>query len=69
MICRLRVFIRKFEGYNIVVAQAFSQMFDGFRDKVEAVQLDVTKDSIARVTGLPQEGEKWFKNSKLEDVP
>jgi hypothetical protein len=44
-------------------------MFDGFRAKVGDVQLEVTEDSIARATGLPQEGEKWFKNAKLEDVP
>jgi hypothetical protein len=63
------IFIQKFEGYNLAVAQAFAQMFDGFRAKVGDVQLEVTEDSIARATRLPQEGEKWFKNAKLEDVP
>jgi hypothetical protein len=41
------IFIRKFEGYNLAVAQAFAQMFDGFRAKVGDVQLEVTEDSIA----------------------
>jgi hypothetical protein len=63
------IFLRKFEGYNLAVAQAFAQTFDGFRAKVGDVQLEVTEDFIARATGLPQEGEKWFKNAKLEDVP
>jgi hypothetical protein len=63
------IFLRKFEGYNLAVAHAFAQTFDGFRAKIGDVQLEVTEDFIARVTGLPQEGEKWFKNAKLEDVP
>jgi hypothetical protein len=41
-------FIQKFEGYNLVVAQAFAQTFDGFRAKVGDVQLEVTEDFIAR---------------------
>jgi hypothetical protein len=28
------IFLRKFDGYNLVVAQAFAQTFDGFRAKV-----------------------------------
>jgi hypothetical protein len=51
------------------IAQAFSQSFDGFRAKFEDVKLEVIEDSIAQVKGLPHEGEKWFKNEKLEDVP
>jgi hypothetical protein len=43
--------------------------FDGFRAKVGDVQLEVTEDSVARATRLPLEGEKWFKNAKMEDVP
>jgi len=43
--------------------------FDGFRAKVGEVQLEVTEDFIARAKTLPLEGEKWFKNSKMEDVP
>jgi hypothetical protein len=62
-------FIQKFEGYNLAVAQAFAQTFDGFRDKVETVKLEVKEESIAWVTRIPQEGEKWFNNDKLEDLP
>jgi hypothetical protein len=63
------IFLRKFEGYNLAVTQAFAQKFDGFRAKVRDVQLEVTKCFMARATRLPQEGEKWFKNAKMEDVP
>jgi hypothetical protein len=41
------IFIRKFKGYNLMVAQDFSQTFDGFRAKVGDLKLEVTEDSIA----------------------
>jgi len=63
------IFLMKFEGYNLVVAQAFAQTFDGFRAKVGDVQLEVTKYFMAQAIGLPQEGEKWFKKAKMEYVP
>jgi hypothetical protein len=63
------VFLKKFEGYNLSVAQAFAQTFDGFRAKVGDVQLEITEDFMSRVTGLPLKGEKWFKNEKMEEVP
>jgi hypothetical protein len=63
------IFIRKFEGYNLAVAQDFAQSFDGSKAKIGDLQLEVTEDSIARATGLSQEGEKWFKNAKLEGMP
>jgi hypothetical protein len=50
-------FIRRFEGFNLVVAQDFSQMFDGTRAKIGDLQLEVTKVSIVEATGLSQEGE------------
>jgi hypothetical protein len=61
--------LRKFDGYKLAVTQAFAQTFDGFRAKVRDIQLEVTKDFIAQATGLLQEGEKWFRNAKMEDVP
>jgi hypothetical protein len=36
------VFLKKFEGYNLQVAQAFAQMFEGFLAKVGDVQLEIT---------------------------
>jgi hypothetical protein len=47
------VFLRKFEGYNLMVAQALAQTFDGFRAKIRDVQLEVTQQFIARAIGLP----------------
>jgi hypothetical protein len=44
------VFLKKFEGYNLQVAKAFAQTFDGFRAKVGDVQLEITEDFISRET-------------------
>jgi hypothetical protein len=63
------VFLKKFEGYNLQVAKSFAQTFDGFRAKVEDVQLEIPEDFISRATLLPLKGEKWFKNAKIDDVP
>jgi hypothetical protein len=62
-------FINIFEGFNLKAAQAFNQTFDGVRDKIGDLELDVTEGSIEEATGFPQEGNCWFKNIKFEGVP
>jgi hypothetical protein len=63
------VFIRKFQGFNLRVAQEFALSFDGCREKVGDVQLEVTEGFLSQATGLPVVGQKWFKNAKVEEVP
>jgi hypothetical protein len=65
----LDVFINKFQGYNSQVAKAFSLTFDGCRTKVGDIQLEITEKFLSEVIGLPLTGQKWFKNSKLDEVP
>jgi hypothetical protein len=38
------VFLKKFEGYNLQIAKAFAQTFDGFRAKIGDIQLELTED-------------------------
>jgi hypothetical protein len=63
------MFIKKFQGYNLQVAQEFSLTFDGCRVKVGDIQLEVTEEFLSEAIGLPLTGQKWFKNSKLDEVP
>jgi hypothetical protein len=63
------VFLKKFQGYNLQVAQDFSLTFDGCRAKVGDIQLEITEEFLSEATGLPLTGQKWFKNSKLDEVP
>jgi hypothetical protein len=63
------VFIRKFQGFNLQVAQEFTFSFDGCREKVGDVQLEVTEEFLSQATGLPASGQRWFKNAKVEEVP
>jgi hypothetical protein len=44
-------------------------MFDGCRDKIGDVYLELNGDFISQATGLLAMGQKWFKNSKVEEVP
>jgi hypothetical protein len=62
-------FIRKFDGFNIVVARQFALLFDGGRAKLGDLQLEITEQSISLATGLPVNGEKWSKNYRVKDVP
>jgi hypothetical protein len=63
------VSIKQFEGFNLTVAQFFAQYFDGTKAKVGDFQLEVSEFSTAEATGLSQEGDLWFKNTKIEAVP
>jgi hypothetical protein len=63
------VFIQKFEGFNLAVAQQFSLTFDGCRAKVGDIQLELNEEFLSSATGLPAKGQKWFKNSKVDEVP
>jgi hypothetical protein len=62
-------FIRRFEGYNLAVAQAFAQSFDGSKAKIGDLQLEVTKDSIAQATGLSKKGIDGLRTSKSKACP
>jgi hypothetical protein len=62
-------FIKRFEGYNLCVAKEFAQMFDGYREKIRDIQLEVTEEFFNESIGIPSTGKKCFKNSKIEEVP
>jgi hypothetical protein len=62
------VFIQRFEGFNLSVAQQFALTFDGCRAKVGDIQLELNEEFISSATGLPATGQRWFKNSKVDEV-
>jgi hypothetical protein len=62
-------FIRKFDGYNITVARQFALSFDGCRDKVGDVQLEITEQFLSLATSLPVSRQKWSKSCKVDNVP
>jgi hypothetical protein len=62
------VFIQRFEGFNLSVSQQFALTFDGCRDKVGDIQLELNEEFISSATGLKATGQQWFKNSKVDEV-
>jgi hypothetical protein len=62
-------FVQRFEGFNLIVAQQFSLTFDGCRAKVGDIQLEINEEFISSATGLAATGQRWFKNSKVDEVP
>ena len=63
------VFLEKFQGYNLQAAHEFALKFDGCRAKVGDIQLEITEEFLSEAIGLPLSGQKWFKNSKMDEVP
>jgi hypothetical protein len=62
------VFIQKFEGFNLAVAQQFSLSFDGCRAKVGDIQLELNEEFLSSATDLLAKGKRWFKNLKVDEV-
>jgi hypothetical protein len=62
------VFIQRFEGFNLLVAQEFALTFDGFRAKVGDIHIELNEEFISSATGLAATGQRWFKSSKVDKV-
>jgi hypothetical protein len=62
-------FLQKFEGFNLCVVRQFAMTFDGYRAKVDDVQLQIDEQFINLATVLPATGQRWSKNCKVEEVP
>ena len=60
-------FIQKFKGYDKEVSKAFARSFNGQTVEVGDLKFTVTEATVAAATGLPQEGERWFKNRSVDD--
>jgi hypothetical protein len=58
-------FIRKFDGFNMVVARQFALSLDGGRAKVGDLQLEITEQSISLAIGLPVIGENGPRTTRL----
>jgi hypothetical protein len=61
-------FIWRFMGFNLFFSQRFALTFDGCRDKVGDIQLELNEEFISSATGLAATGQRWFKNSKVYEV-
>ena len=59
-------YCRGLSGHHIAVSKAFAKCFDGEKARFKTIVLWVTKDSIAKVTGLLTNEEKWFKRIALK---
>jgi hypothetical protein len=63
------MFVQRFEGFHLFVAQQFTLTFDGCRANVGDIQLELSEEFISSATGLASTGQRWFKNYKVEEVP
>ena len=63
--CGWLVFCQKLQEHDANVTLAFAQGFDGKTTKIRDMTIEVTEASIATATGIPQTGERWFKNKPV----
>lgn len=61
-------FFNHFNGYDDGVSLQFANSFDGNEAQIGDLTLVVSDLTISKATGLPMEGEKWFKKGKLTRV-
>ena len=54
-------FFEKFDGYNEKDSLEFSHSFDGERATIGNFNFRLSKDILAQIIGLPQQGERFFK--------
>jgi hypothetical protein len=62
------MFIQRFKGFKLTVAQQFTLTFDGCSVKVGDIHLELNEEFISSTTGLATTGQRWFKKSKVVEV-
>lgn len=60
-------FCMALKGYHPQIAAAFIQTFNGFEAQVAELTIRVLEDIISCVFDLPLDGERWFKNDKVNE--
>jgi hypothetical protein len=48
------------------VEKQFSLNFEGTKTKVGSLEIQVSEQTIASTTGIPMQGERWFKGTPLD---
>jgi len=55
------------KGYHPQIVNAFVLSFDGFEATVAELKVRVSEDILSQVFDLPLNGERWFKNHKVDE--
>lgn len=59
---------QRFNKYNLSWCQDFIYSFNGYTSRIRTLQFPVTEESIVGATSFPTEGERWFKQQRLQNV-
>ena len=55
-------FLTNLQGHDDAISLQFALGFDGHTDKVGSMVFQLMEESIVQAIGLPQTGDRWFKN-------
>jgi hypothetical protein len=61
-------FCERLQGHHMEVAKEFSLNFDGVKTKIKPLEFHVSEYTIEATTGIPVQGEKWFKGMALDST-
>lgn len=59
-------FYHKLDGHHVDISYRFVLGYDGKASKIGGLVIPTTTRDISLVTGIPEEGEKWFKSTSLD---
>ena len=62
---RFYQFLQKFSSENYGMALEFAQSFDGKQVSIGSFSFKIIESFIAKATGLPMIGEKWYKKKTM----
>jgi hypothetical protein len=55
------------KGYHPQVVNAFTSTFNGYEAVVSGLTIRVSEESLSTAFALPLDGERWFKNQKVDE--
>ena len=60
-------FLQKFSGFNLAILRAFTTLFDGLKEQVEDIVLQLMEEFISWATGFPMVEECWHKGKHVNN--
>ena len=60
-------FLQKFSGFNLAILRAFTTLFDGLKEQVEDIVLQLMEEFISWAIGFPMVGEHWYKGKHVKN--
>ena len=62
-------YVQKLQArYHQGLTEAFAKSYDGCKVTIGPLEMQIDEASIASATGMPREGERWFKTTVTKNL-